>query len=154
MLALLALVGASAGCAELGDTLGSLRGDAPDVPLPWYDEWHDTVLPQHERAYDVPVDAGARLLNVTLALTMHDGGAGVPTVSPAALRLTVRDPTGAEVGVARADATTPRASVLIDAPGTPGTYRVTVQGVGLSETVDGAPVGAGYALTAEVLYAG
>lgn len=151
-LALLVVPLLLAGCTELPERLGSFGGASDSVPLPYYQEYQEEVLPQHERAYPVPVSERAERLNASLALTMRDSGAGLPGSPPAAVAMELLDPTGAVVARAEANPQRPTASIVFEDFASSGTYTLRVTGVGASQTVDGVRYGAAYSLAVEVVH--
>lgn len=151
-LAMLALLTATAGCAEMGEGMSRLTGGrAPDVPLPYYVEYRADVVPQHDRSYALPVDADATRLTARLVLETRDAGTGLGAFAPARLQLTLHDATGATVATAWADPARPEATLTLDAPA-PGDYTARIAGAGISESLDDVRYGAAYLLTVEVAY--
>lgn len=144
-----------AGCSGV-----SLQGLSPSggPGEPWYVEHRDLVAPQHNRTYDLPVDAGAALINATVRLVPQTNGLpsgpGLPAgavAPPARLLLEVFDPSGRRMGEAEADPGEPTATVLVPAPAEAGSWIVRVTGTGASGRLDGQEYGASYLLSIEVL---
>lgn len=148
--ALLAVAVALAGCADPGG-FGFSRETGTQLD-PYFHEYREVVAGQHAKTFDVPVDAPAALVNVTMLLDARTHGLPVPDASPAQLDVRLLDPTGAPVKEARVDARAPQAS-LVATDLAPGLYRVEVEGFGASQQLDGQEYGAGYVVTIEILYA-
>jgi len=138
-----------AGCASEGGGFGFQRADAP--PDPFYKEHRAVVSGPHEKLFDVPVDARAALVNVTVALDARTSGLAAGAVSPAQLELRLLDPAGAPLAHARVDAREPQARLVVEDVA-PGLHRVEVKGLGAAQDLDGKTYGASYLLTIEILY--
>lgn len=147
-LLLLAVALLLAGCTAK-EPLAPLRGETP-APDPYYKEHRAIISGQHDEEYPVPVEAGAREVNVTLALDARTQGLPVPEAAPARVRLEILDGAGARLGEATLDADQPTASLVLELAA--GDYVARVSGVGASQAVQGEDYGAGYLLSVEVLY--
>lgn len=138
-----------AGCATQ-DGLGFAQDARP--PDPYYKEHRALLAGEHHEVYEVPVNEGARELNVSATLRTRDNGLPSPGVAPASLRVQIIAPDGAPLAERTIDAREGSASlVLTELPGA-GAYLVRVDGVGASQPIDGEEYGAEYLLVAEVLY--
>lgn len=149
--ALLVVLVASAlsGCTG-GEGLG-LGGGADDEREPYYKEWRSFVDGSHLMVYDVPVEAGATTLNVSVVLDPRTNGMPLPDLVLARLDLSLSDPSGAPLLHAEVDVQHRSASLVLSEPA-PGRYVVQVSGVGTSQEIDGTRYGDAYTLSAEVLY--
>lgn len=140
-----------AGCASSEGGLGFAGGD--DAPRdPYYKEHREVVDGAHNKTFDVPVEAGATLTNVTITLDPRTNGLPLPESAIAQLDVAVVSPEGEALGGAVIDGQHPRASLLL-ADLEPGVYHVEVRGFGAAPELDGRAYGAGYLLAIEVLYA-
>lgn len=152
MRALVAVVLAvfAAGCAGEEGSFAFQRGDA--ALEPYFMEYHEIVSGSHSKVFDVPVDAPASLVNVTIVLDTRSNGLPVPDAAPARLTVRLVDPAGATVGEAELDAQESAANLVLE-DAAPGLYRLQVDGFGASQDVDGATYGSGYVVTVDVGYA-
>lgn len=138
-----------AGCAS-SDGLGFTGGD--DAPRdPYYKEHREVVSGAHNKTFDVPVDAGATLTNVTITLDPRTNGLPLPESAVAQLDVALFSPEGEALHAAAIDGQHPRASFLVSDL-EPGVYQVEVRGFGAAPELDGRAYGAGYVLAIEVLY--
>lgn len=149
VLVLLVVASAFAGCTA-GEGLG-LGGGAEDGRDPYYKEWRSFVDGSHMKLYEIPVEAGATVLNVTVLLDPRTNGLPLPDLVLARLDLSLSDPAGAPVVEGEVDVQRRVASLVVQDP-VPGTYIAQVSGLGTSEEIDGARYGDAYTLTAEVTY--
>lgn len=148
-LALAFALSLTAGCAEEG---GGFRFSRANEPLePYFQEYHEVVAGEHLKRFDVPVDAPARLVNVTVQLDSRTNGLPVPGTPAAQLTARLLDPAGAVVREATLDTRTPVASLVAE-NAEPGLYALEVEGFGAAQDLDGETYGAGYVATIEVLY--
>lgn len=123
-----------------------------DPLAPYFQEYHEVVAGEHAKSFDVPVDAQARRVNVTLQLDSRTNGLPVPGAPPAQLDARLVAPDGTIVREARLDARAPEAALAVEDVA-PGMYRLDVEGFGASQELDGQAYGAGYVVTIEVAYA-
>lgn len=137
------------GCATSGE-LGLSRDPLPLDP--YYKEHRAPLAGEHHEVYAVPVEEGARELNVTATLRTRDHGLPLPGVVPASLRVEVLAPDGELLGEETIDARDESASLVLTELRGAGTYLVRVDGVGASQPVDGQEYGTEYVLVTEVLY--
>lgn len=140
-----------AGCASSEGVGFAGRNALP--PDPYYKEYRELIAGEHHETFRVPVEEGARLVNVTVTLESRTNGLPFPAATPASLRIALLAPDGAtEISNATLDAQSPAASLVVeDLPGA-GTYTVRVDGFGAAQPVEGETYGAAYILTTEVLY--
>lgn len=150
-LVLLALATGLAGCAA-PESLGFAAGE-PAPREPFVREERVLVDGEHARDFDVPVEPGARLVNVSIALEPRTNGLPLPEASPARLHVALLGPDGGAIHGAILDARRTNATLLVEAPAA-GPHAVAVRGWGFAPEVDGDPYGARYRLVVEVLYAG
>lgn len=145
---LLAFAALSAGCAE-GGAMSQLRGGTPE-PDPYYREYREDIGLQHERSFAVPVESGARALEVKVDLSSKAATGQLP---PGAL-LTVKllEPGGEVLASRLVDARTPSMSLGYTELARPGEYVIQVTGRGTTDQLGGIEGGAYYTLAAEVLY--
>lgn len=139
-----------AGCAS-PEGIG-FSGDADAARDPYYKEHREVVSGAHNKTFDVPVEAGATLTNVTIALDARTNGLPLPDSAVAQLDVVLLSAAGEALHGATIDGQHPRASLLVaDLP--PGLYHVEVKGFGAAPELDDRTYGAGYVLTIEVVYA-
>lgn len=149
-LAVLVLAGLLAGCtAPQGLRFAGSDGEARE---PYYKEWRTFVDGSHLQLYDVPIEPGARSLQISLVLSPRTNGMPLPDLVLARLDLSLSDPQGALLEEASVDVGQRAAHLQVEAP-PGGTYVVQVEGVGTSREVDGTRYGDAYTLVVEVLYA-
>jgi len=125
------------------------RGEAP--PEPYFAEHRETVSGAHAKRFDVPVQAQANVVNVTVALDARTHGLPLPEVAPAQLSVRLLGPDGAAVREATLDMRAPEASLVAEALA-PGLYKLEVKGNGFSQDLDGRTYGAGYVVTIDIAY--
>lgn len=148
VLALLAVT-ALPGCASDEGAFSFARDASPLEP--YYRESREVLSGEHAKVFDVPVEALARLVNVTVELDARRNGLPMPDATLARLDVRLVDPAGAILREARLDPRTPAASLVAeDVP--PGLYRVEVEGFGASQDFEGQTYGAAYVLAVEVVY--
>lgn len=137
------------GCTAEEGAFAFQRGE---VALdPYFKEYREVVAGSHSKLFEVPVEAQASVVNVTVQLDARTNGLPVPDATPARLRVQLVDPSGATLREAELDARTPAASlVLEDAP--PGLYQVRIDGFGASQDLEGETYGSGYVVMVEVAY--
>lgn len=140
----------TAGCASQdGGGLGFAREGA--TPDPYYKEYHELLAGEHHKVFELPVEGGARLLDVGATLEARTNGLPIPDAAPARLRIALLSPAGAELAIAELDPQTTTRNLTVVTP-EPGVYLLRVDGFGASQPVEGEAYGASYALVAEVLY--
>jgi hypothetical protein len=139
-----------AGCTG-SDALGFAEGE-PGPREPYYKEHRGLVAGEHAARYELPVEAGAEMANVTVLLDARTNGLPLPDAAPASLQVALLAPDGARVREAELDAQNPRAVLALEGPPA-GLYVVEVRGLGAAPEVDGRTYGAAYVVGAEVLYA-
>ena len=138
-----------AGCTGEDGAFGFQRADA--VLEPYFHEYREIVAGSHAKLFDVPVDATPNVVNVTILLDPRTNGLPVPDASPAQLTVRLLDPSGAPVREATLDTRTPAASLVAEDLA-PGLYKVEVEGIGVSQDLDGQTYGSGYVVTIDILY--
>lgn len=149
-LALVLVSLALAGCASEEGAFGFQGATGPMEP--YFREYREVIAGQHAKRFDVPVDAPATLVNVTILLDARTNGLALPEVAPARLDVRLLDPAGALIGEAQLDARRPQAELLAG-PLEPGLYAVMVEGFGASQDLEGDDYGAGYVVSVEIVYA-
>lgn len=140
---------AGAGCTA-SDPLARSRGLA-GASEPYYKEYTGAVEPNMDRSFELAVEEGASLVNVTLALTTRSGGVASAAPTPAQLEVQLVAPDGSAAKKASVTAERPAAVLLLDAPA-PGAYKVRLSGSGLSGALQGSQYGATYVLILQTEY--
>lgn len=147
-LALLAL--ALAGCSGPGQGLGPLRGgDASRAD--YVHDYHDALSPQYNRTYSFPVEAGAKLVNVSAGLVTKSGGVLPGQGAPAHVTVALLDPAGLPKAKADLDLAQPNGTVLFQAPAA-GQWHVQVTGTGGALDEQGVAVSTSYEMRVAVGY--
>jgi hypothetical protein len=150
--ALLVLVAlALSGCANAGDGLGALRGGNASR-TDYVRDFHDALTPQYNRTFSFPVEAGARVVNVSAGLITKSGGVLPAQGTPASITVTLLDPAGAPRAKADLDAAHPNGTALAAAPLAAGTWHVQVVGTGGNLDAQAVDVSTSYALRVGVAY--
>lgn len=125
------------------------RGE--EAPEPYYKEYREPLAGEHHKTFIVPVAEGARHLQLGVALESRREGLPLPGVAPASLRVVLVGPDGIVVDEGRLEFG--GEPLVLDVPGPlAGAHEVRVDGFGASQDVEGGSYGAGYRLTAEVVY--
>jgi hypothetical protein len=140
------------GCASVSDGIGGSLRDRNPPRDPYITQHRDSLSPDYNRSYSFPVDAGAKLVNVTISLDTRSAGLLPGEKNPATASVVLLDPLGAVIGGARLDAQQPTATLRL-ARAEPGTYFVQVAGRGASIASQGAELSTDYVLAIEVDYA-
>jgi hypothetical protein len=139
-----------AGCAQTGEGIGPLRSAGPRDP--YLREFADTLSPQYNRTFPFPVDAGASSVNLTITLHLRSGGLAPGNATPAAITVTLLDPSGAPRGEEQLDPSRTLAYVQLERPLAPGTWRVQVAGSGGALDAQGVQVSTGFVVGVAVAY--
>lgn len=139
-----------AGCTGEDGAFAFQRGEA--ALDPYFMEYREIVAGSHTKLFDVPVDAAANLVNVTIQLDGRTNGLPIPDAAPAQLRAQLLSPAGVVLREAALDVRAPVANLLLQ-DAEPGLYHVQVDGFGASQDLDGHTYGSGYVVTIDVGYA-
>ena len=137
-----------AGCASPEGGVFA-RDDA--LPEPYYKEHSELLAGEHHMVYEVPVEAGAKILDVVATLDARTHGLPLPDAAPARLRVALLAPDGAELAFAELDPQNARGNLTVVMPDA-GIHLVRVDGFGASQPVEGEAYGASYTLVSEVAY--
>lgn len=149
VLLVVVLTGAAAGCAQVGEDVGLLRGPAPHTP--YYVEHRDALVAQYNRSWPFPVDPGATSVVVNVTTEFRTGGLLADGPTPAAVTVTLVDPAGATLAESKLDPANP-AATLRATPRAPGDYAVRVAGSAPSADAPTTQVRTTYLLSVEVGY--
>lgn len=149
VLGVVLLAAMAAGCAQVGTDVGLLRDTSPRAP--YYAEHRDALAPQYNRSWPLPVDTGAKDVLVNASLELRSGSLLPDDKTPAAITVTLLDPSGAALGAADLDPAHPAASFHVK-PKAAGAYALVVAGSGPAADAQAAQVRAAYVIAAQIAY--